>query len=486
MNLKIVLLVFQAVFAFLGLLLVRSMLRVRTLFDLLNVFFILASATVVFFLANRKLWLGFALSSWMVSVSIARPPLDSFTVGFLIYGLICGLFVIEKIMQRKAFFSLKGWGNCLLLVATALLFIRFFMDRPGSARMGGIGGLRNALGYTAVLPFFFISEQLGREQTGKQTRSFLRVICWVGISMVFWRLFRRLMGTSAQPIYMAWYEGSLWLLMPLALAWLLYRRNQEGSSPVPSILFSLFMLLLGVLSPFRSRIYFALASIAAVFWCSGYRRRFVIGSAIVLSLLMPLLVVIPRQHIPVFARRALSTVLPFDRADLDAVRERGVNVSSEYGWGSGFRAFLFQAAANNIKRNPWMGQGWGVSRDDLVLASSLDPAERLMYALVAAGEYHNSLLTVAVKSGLPAGLLTAIGFVLVGVSCFRNVDRVPSGELKMLYVGVVGALVTITGQMLMNGSYSELQGVAIYLGFLHGTLASPAVRVEENRIEAAS
>jgi len=480
MNLKFVLLLSQGVFIFFVMLLVTSMLRIGNLLDLLTVFFVLLSFMVLLLLANRKNWPGIALAGWMVSISIPIPPLDTVTVGFLILILVCGLFVMEKVIQQSTFFSLKGWGNRLLFIAAALLIMRFVMDRPGSARMGGVGGLRHALGYTAALPFFFITEMLARELSRTNVRSVLRLFGWVAIAMVLWRLLMRILGFAApMPIYYGWYEGSMWLLMPLVLAWILNRRGQQGKFPIGGLLLSTFMLLLSVLSPFRSRIFFAIGSIAAVFWCSGYRRRFVVGSIVLFSIMVPLLAFVPQERIPVVARRALSTMLPYDRADVDAIRERGVDISGEYGWRSDFRAFLFEAAARNIRRNPWLGQGWGISLDDLVLASSFDPYERLMYGLVASGEYHNSILTVAVKGGLPAAFFLSLGFVLLAIPCVRNAKRLPDGDVKILYIGVIGGLVAITGQMLMNGGYRELQATCVFLGFLQGTLKSPAVTSPE-------
>lgn len=483
MNLKFILLVSQGVFLLLSLLLVTSALRVGNLYDLLTVFFVLLFFIVVLLMANRKHWAGLFLAGWMISMSIPIPPLDTVTVGFILLCMIGGLYVLEQIVQRRLFFSLKGWGNVLLFIVASILIMRFAMDRPGSARMGGVGGLRHALGYTAALPFFFISEMLGRELSDTNTRKILRFLCGVAITMIVWRFVMRFAGFAApMPFYLGWYEGAMWLLAPLVLAWLLNRRAQVGKFPIAALIFSGVMLLLGVLSPFRSRIFFALGSIAAVFWCSGYRRRFVVGSIVLLCVVVPLFAFMPQERIPVIARRALSTVLPYDMADVDAIRDRGVDVSGEYGWGSGFRAFLFDAAVRNIRRNPWMGQGWGISLDDLVMASSFDPYERMMYGLVASGEYHNSMLTVAVKSGLPAAILLSLGLLVVLVPCVKKAKQLPENDVhtKILYIGIMGGLVAITGQMLMNGGYRELQGICVYLGFLHGTLRSHAMQSDEN------
>jgi hypothetical protein len=88
--------------------------------------------------------------------------------------------------------------------------------------------------------------------------------------------------------------------------------------------------------------------------------------------------------------------------------------------------------------------------------------------LVNAGDYHNCLVAVAVKCGLPAALTLACGlFFLIWRAGMRQCC---DSEMDFLvpYAGLMGAVLAILCRMLMNGSGKDLQAVCALLGFFHG------------------
>ncbi len=421
---------------------------------------------LIFIISNRRHWLAWLLCFWMVNISLPIMLMDSFTVGFVFAVMIAGVYVLERLIQQKLFIRVNHWSAWLLLMAGGVIIGRLLMDRPGSARMGGTGGLRHAISYSFAVPLFFIADQLGRENF--RPRAVLRVLFGVALGMLLWRIFWRFISPQSMPFYFGWYEGSLWFLMPLWLAALLKRVRQNQMPILMPVLFSLFFLLLGVLSPFRSRLYFSVASLAAVFWCFGYRRRLFVGIAIAFCMVIPILTVIPKQMVPVVARRALSTVLPYDRADIAAMLDHGIATSGETGWSSKFRSSILEVAIKNIRNNPLLGQGWSFSADELMWAASFQGKNWAASALITAGDYHNALVTVAVKCGLPAALAFACGLLFVLWRAWMRQYDSTDVDFLVLYAGLMGAVVAIFGQMLMNGGGQDLQAVCAILGFFHG------------------
>jgi O-antigen ligase len=244
---------------------------------------------------------------------------------------------------------------------------------------------------------------------------------------------------------------------------------------------------LAVLSSFRSRIYFATASMASVFWCYGYRRRLFLGIAIAFFLVIPVLTIMPKQMVPVAARRALSTLLPYDRADISAMHERGMAASGETGWSSSFRSALLEAGLRSIRKQPLLGSGWSFSADELMLAASMRGVKWGASGLVTAGDYHNSLMTIAVKCGLPAAFAMMFGLLLLLWNAgMRQVDDTDDADFRVLYAGLMGAVVTIFGQMLMNGGGQDLQAICAILGFFHGVQYRFDPEASEGDVDAAT
>jgi hypothetical protein len=466
MNNRFNIYAFGAVFVFMAVSIVKTMVSGINTDSVFRVALALFPLFLIFVISSRRYWLAWFLCFWMVNISLPVMLFDSFTLGFIFIVMIIGVYVLERLILQKAFIRLDHWSVWLLLVAGCIVIGRLLMDRPGSARLGGTGGLRHAISYSAAVPLFFLADQLGREPF--RPRSVLRVLFGVALVMLLWRVFWRFVSPQEIPFYFGWYEGPLWFLMPLWLATLLKRVRQKQIPILIPVVFCLFLLLLAVLSPFRSRLYFSVSSMAAVFWCFGYRRRLFVGIAIAFCMVIPVLTVMPKQMVPVVARRALSTLLPYDRADVSAMQDRGIAASGEVGWSSEFRRGILDVAVQNIRKNPLLGQGWSFSAEELMWAASFQGVNWAASSLITAGDYHNALVTVAVKCGLPAALVLACGlFILLWHAGMRQYDG-DDADFLVLYAGMMGALVAIFGQMLMNGGGQDLQAICAILGFFHG------------------
>ncbi len=415
-------------------------------------------------IASRRHWLTFGLAFWMISMRIPVLLFDSMTVGFIMMMMIAGIYVMERLVTRERFLKVEDWQSALLLVAGAIILTRLLLDRPGSARLGGVGGLRHAVSYSTAAPLFFLMNQLGREPFAP--RKVLRGIVILSLLMLLWRGIWRFLVVQPMPFYFGWFEGGAWFLLPLLLALLLHR-VRRGVTPMPvAVLFSAFIVALSILSPFRSRIYFSVASISAVFWSFGYRRRLFLWLVILFCMAIPILTVMPKTMVPVVARRALSTILPYDRGDARGLEDRGILVSGEFGWTSDFRRSIIEMAVRNIQQSPWFGQGWAFSSEELIWASAFQGANWAASSLVTAGDYHNSLVTVAVKCGIPAALFLGVALFSMLWRAGMRTNEGKDGDFQVLYAGMVGTVVIIFGQMLMNGGAQDLQAVCAMLGFL--------------------
>jgi len=107
--------------------------------------------------------------------------------------------------------------------------------------------------------------------------------------------------------------------------------------------------------------------------------------------------------------------------------------------------------------------------------------------LVTAGDYHNSIMTIAVKCGLPAAVLLSLALaVLLWRSDWWSDPQDDNPKLAILYAAMMGALLPITGQMLMNGGGQDLQAVCVMLGFFHGIRRQrESTRVTESALTPA-
>jgi hypothetical protein len=150
------------------------------------------------------------------------------------------------------------------------------------------------------------------------------------------------------------------------------------------------------------------------------------------------------------------------------MQDRGISASREMGWASNFRSSILETALRNIRKNQLLGTGWAFTTEEIMWTASLRGVNWGGSGLVTAGDYHNCLVTVAVKCGLPAALTLSCGlFFLIWQAGMRQ-----CGDSKMdflvLYAGLMGAVLAILGRMLMNGSGQDLQAVCALLGFFHG------------------
>jgi hypothetical protein len=439
--------------------------------------------TAILFIILRKSWLGLVMIAWTISMRIPVQPFDAVTAGFFLMAVIGIFFVVERLIIRKGLITVDHWAVGLMLVAGSIILARFLLDRPGSARLGGIGGLRNALNYSVAVPLFFLSSQLAREDNNP--RRLFKFLFVVALLMLGWLAGWRIARPGTRPFYFGWYEGAMWFIVPMTLAVLISRSRKAWGTLIPAFIACAVSVTMAVLSPFRSRVYFVVSSIAAVFWGFGYRRRLVMASVLIFSAAIPIVSFIPPDSIPVQMRRALSTIVPYDRGDIRDLRYYGISASGEMGWGSEFRASLAEMAADHIREAPLFGQGWKFTASEMEwAAATFAGRDWAASSLITAGDYHNCIMTIAVKCGLPAAILLSIALIVLFARSIAWSAGIRDRSLQTLYAAMMGVTVSIFGLMLMNGDGTDLQAVCILLGFFHGTRMK--VEGERRRIDSVA
>jgi hypothetical protein len=122
-----------------------------------------------------------------------------------------------------------------------------------------------------------------------------------------------------------------------------------------------------------------------------------------------------------------------------------------------------------------------ISRADLGFAlSGRGDKERTLLGLAMAGGYHNSVLALAVFSGIPSAIAFTLALV-VGAWRFYRIGRGTwVSDTRMLQAATLGFFFPCVGQMLMNGMGSSFYVVCVLLGAMRGF----CVRDERMRREA--
>jgi hypothetical protein len=227
-------------------------------------------------------------------------------------------------------------------------------------------------------------------------------------------------------------------------------------------------MILSVITPFRSRPVFAVGIVMAVAYVHGRLRRLGTATLAGLGLIMLLWFIGGSGQVPFVVTRSLSTIMPVsDSMALDYANE--FKSSSEFGWGSGFRAELNRMAWARIRERPVMGKGFGFTRDELLMHSYVSGSNEAMVSqLVTSGIYHDAIVELAVFCGLPLAALFVLAYLISLVKFVRFAPGIIDTDFRMMAAALLGFFVAESGQMLMNGGGRDFYYICMLMGAMRG------------------
>lgn len=436
---------------------------------------------MVVLLASSRLWVGMALGGLGLTFSIPLPLLQRLEFGMVLVGLILVLVTLRSAFRNHKHSLLAATEDRLMLVVAAMILLRILYDRPGSAQMGESGGLGEAFYMgLGVLSYFMMARLIGLgEWTPRPTFKLMFVIL-TGAVIPFW------VASGLNEGWLVAVRGlfglQLWFLSAMVLSWALVRANAD-SARGPQILPYVIMMgtmILSVITPFRSRPLFAVGIVMAVAYVHG--RLWRLGSVALagLGLVVLLWFIAGSGQVPFLVTRSLSTVMPV--SDTKAMEySHEFRSSSEFGWGSGFRAELNRMAWTRIRERPIMGKGFGFTRDELMMQTYVSGSrEQMMSQLATSGIYHNVVIELAVFCGLPLAVLFVLAYLFSLIKFIRFAPGVDDPGFRMMAAALLGFFVAESGQMLMNGGGRDFY----YICMLMGTMRGLRVLVAERETEA--
>lgn len=415
---------------------------------------IVSPLVIILTLNYRKYLVGLILGIFTINVQSRIPLLDALGLSTVFIGLVWVLWVGHQAIRSgdstRGNSPYVGW----MRVLAGLMIVRLALDPPGSARMGEVGGLNQALQYlmAVVCAFFAARGVVEFMENPKRQVAIIFLLACVGFLRVLSR-------QDTESFYFGiYFHKHMWVIMSVLLAWSLYRRPAR---PTPSRLFwilALVTLILSLVSPHRSRPIFAVGMIMAVALAHRiHRKAFVFISLMAFVGIGGVLAV--RGELPGIVQRSLSTIISPSRQDI-----RG-----ETGIESAFREGLYREGWSKIRNHPIIGKGWAFDRQE-ILELLMTRRQRESTAGMLAGSYHNAILAIAVFNGLPAALFAILVLIATYIKFIDWIRRAPEGDYAFLGTVLLCMAVPFTGQMLMNGAGPDFMYTCTVLGLMTGLM----------------
>ncbi|TAN38945.1 MAG: hypothetical protein EPN23_01505 [Verrucomicrobia bacterium] len=416
-------------------------------------------------LSLRTYWLSLVLACCMWNYRLNFPLFDilflGFIVAFLIFILVLGEACINKVQPVHIREMAGVWP---ILAMGVIICGRFLYDRPGSARIGGVGGIGQAIYYAFGVFAFWTALILARRT--RPTRGIIGLMMGIGLIAFTHQQYLNIGGEYG--LLATFFERPMWLVAPVVLAGLYYKRFAlSGWRPSWFLLYGviLFLLVIPCFSAFRSRLYFAATMILVVAYVFRQSKKALVY-ILVIGVLGIGAILLGYGHLPGRMGRALSTLVSADRIDRSGMAE--YNLSGEVGWESGFRAAMNKVGWRKIMSSPIIGVGFNFSFEEIITQLSFERTNLESEVLAMGGGYHDALLALAVFCGLPAAFLFVIGYVWIVWLFVGKIYALSPSLEKWFGASLLGILMPVTGQMLMNGVGHDFMTVCIVLGAMSG------------------
>ena len=445
---------------------------------------IILSLSVLFRI--RRDWLAVLLIGSMWGSMVNLPLLDIFSYGFITQMTILALTMAERIILKRRAVWHPNLGEKAMLLFGALLTLQMIIEHPGSARLGGAGGLGQMIYYVSAGWVFFGARILTQNEWDEG-----RTVRWLAFGSFAFTLYialsRVVFGSSLSPFFTLFWSAGF-PMFAFILGWTIQRWMDRKATIFAVVLAILFVLAASLYSQFRACPYIAIIMIFLIAVVMRARTRFwfiMVGVFVGVLLLASMA---PQQLIPEKMRRSLSTWRVIDRGYMTT------DVAGEFGWEFEFRATLWNMAKQDIQKHPLFGSGWVFSFDEIISAVGQGGLEGVISSNALSGGFHNGMLTLAAKSGLPVALTFIFAYIYILMRFLRCIGRAVNSRL--LGSVLVGTLVGETVVFLTNGGGQESVHMAVLLAVMsacsqrwdiqrHGSVAAKEVAFKDAQLTNA-
>jgi hypothetical protein len=423
---------------------------------------LIAPFIFILFVSYRRYW-HVLIPVFLVADQL-QPEIYGLNKLTPIFVLLCAA-TATQILDR-AFHSLKKkpertWEDRASLIIALILTVRLVYDHPGFVALGmEEGGFISSFTYTMAAWFYFTVQRMaaGGTFTRKQLRLAAAAVFLIGTLVV-------IKSVGSGILITRFFGGpEFWMLCAMLISLLATSSSQQRRT----LLFYLtgfVFLALGLISTFRSRVFFFMAEIFSV---SMFMKRFretllIVGLGGVAGVVLMISV---SGEVPAIMRRFLSLFMDTGQMYLEGT-------GGAYGWEDSFRSELYRLAWLQIQIHPFAGSGFGLNVSEAigVLSGSGDTTLNL---LAFAGSYHNSVVALAVKAGLPAAILFSVVSIAVPVRFMRSIFRTDTSDFRVWEMAVFAFWCANTGMMLMNGGPLQFFAGMILNGYMTGMMKNPA------------
>ncbi len=405
----------------------------------------------------------------MVTYIIPIPLFDRLTVGMLAGLFLMSIYLLTYALTKKESEGVHRNFPSLMLAITAVVVItRLIIDRPGSARLGGVGGAGEAVAILLAMVIYFVgSKMCALPWDARKNYRAALLVCAIAYFPLGLEMVKRLIyGHEQLNLYTV-------PMFTLAAFILVYFIDKSAQSKLPkfkvlTFLITGLILLFSFISARRAAPFAAMASIFVMVYCYKQIRQFMAVALCALPLMFIFFLMQP-EKIPQSMARTLSTVLPTSVSyDL-----RNRYSLGEMGFENEWRSRLARMAWEDIKRHPIFGRGFSYSFDDIVAAVSTVGQSRqdaLYEGLALSGGYHDGILTMASFCGLPAAVAMVISMLSLLGLFISKVRRLPPSPQKMFAAALGATFVANFVQMATNGSGPSIYILCAQMAVMNGFL----------------
>ncbi len=423
-------------------------------------FILLAPFFFIFFIRIRHFWhvliLVFIVAS---NVTIPIYGFDKLTPAFILMAVSSLVIIMDTAIHKESRIQLNVI-DILVLVLSAILTARLLYDRPGFAMLGSsTGGLISSLNLTSATWFYFVARLLFEKADLTRRQLWFALYGVLAVCVI-----TMLQGALSGVLWARYLGGSsFWMLCALCLTLIGTASYSNHKYLYFNVLAALFILM-GLISNFRSRMFFFAAEVALVAYFTGRLKKTLVFLSVIGAVGGFAIFGVVKQ-VPALMERSMSLFVKIE----NKVDDR--RVYGAMGWGDNFRVQLYVMAWERIKDHPLVGSGLGLNVSEAlsVLSSTSDRQTRL---LALSGSYHNSVVILAVQSGLPSALLFVIISFMITKKFLFFILREARGVVRQWCVIVFAFFTANMFMLLLNGGPAELFTSMIVSGIMSGIMAS--------------
>ncbi|MDA3798787.1 MAG: O-antigen ligase family protein [Kiritimatiellae bacterium] len=414
---------------------------------------------------SRAYWLIIGFGSTMYISKIPLPLLDALSIGYVTNGVILALLFAELAIKKNTVPKIfETFPNRCMAAFAIIATARLLIDRPGTGSTGGVGGLSSALPTVLAGWCFFSVYMLAKKWEINKNQ--IRILFGMALLGCIHLLYQNVTRFIPVGHFISIFPyPAVWVLSFFSLSSILNKLNDKNIKySIQGALITLGIIILSIISKNRAPIIYAPAALFVVYFCYHKVNKYIFILLLGLLTLVTITTIFP-SLVPKSAKRTLSLI------STDIAKSN----SSEYGetgWESDWRTTLAKIAWHDIKKHPIVGTGFSFSFEELqynaLIASTGNSAR--FGGLLSSGGYHNSILFLAVKIGIPATLAFIFALINIYYRFVKFSQNREEDALKIFCVGISAVLMCTLGKMLTNGGPLDLFNVSIIIATMQGIL----------------